>query len=737
MFKKRRRLRKKVCIWKFKCLEKPVKKQRVQITEEKVSGDNKGAVKRRNHEKNRWLVTKNHSVTHSHVRTVNGLSDSVSERKNQNVNGAIVKIAPSKKRKEVPKVDLDEESLRVWKLLMENDGSGPVETDKDKEEWWERQREIFRGRVESFLAKMHLIQGNRRFSRWKGSVTDSVVGAFLTQNVSDHLSSSAFMSVAARFPAKWQISRKKNSKSEKKQEKKTHWEQVRKSNCKTGSTKTDENCMDAVDWDAVRRCTIEELANVIAKRGMNNMLAEKIKDFLDRMYKDHGTLDLEWLRYAPPDVAKEFLLSFDRMGLKSVECIRLLTLHHHAFPVDTNVGRVATRLGWVPLQPLPDALRIHLLNAYPMVDTIQKYLYPRLCTLDQRTLYELHYQLITFGKVFCTKIKPNCNACPMKAECRHYASAVAASRPALPGSVSNVTSITPVGSEQNCSMFSMTTSSSGSSDHVKTCDPIIEVPSSPEPEINDTQPIIGDIEDLCVESDDEIPIIQLNVEEFRETLKNTHNISLPEGDEPKALVALYEESTTFRVARAKFITKLRTFHIVYELPDSHPILAGFDKREDDDPSPYLLRVWHPDELPKSLENTENRASNSCNDDQEETFKGTILIPCRTANRGKFPLNGTYFQVNEVFADYETSHFPIDIPSHMLRKLTTRALGCGLSTTSIFKGLSRGDIMHLFWRGSICVRSFNRKTRQADNLHKRLYMSKTKTIIAAENRKSKR
>ncbi|RRT50396.1 hypothetical protein B296_00051772, partial [Ensete ventricosum] len=41
---------------------------------------------------------------------------------------------------------------------------------------------------------------DRRFSRWKGSVVDSVVGVFLTQNVSDHLSSSAFMALAARFP---------------------------------------------------------------------------------------------------------------------------------------------------------------------------------------------------------------------------------------------------------------------------------------------------------------------------------------------------------------------------------------------------------------------------------------------------------------------------------------------------------------------------------------------------------
>ncbi|XP_071696794.1 DNA glycosylase/AP lyase ROS1-like [Rutidosis leptorrhynchoides] len=902
--------------------------------------------------------------------------------RDQNVNGAVVKVGPTKKRKEIPKVNLDKESLRVWKLLMENDGSEPVEeTDKDKEEWWEKQREIFRGRVDSFIAKMHLIQGDRRFSPWKGSVTDSVVGVYLTQNVTDHLSSSAFMSVAARFPAKSrtkeivdrgedafrqeldtsscvdasgvtpimepnqdsvsnpspvacsqestatglctinnpcadvsdatpfvdpnkdsvsvptlaacsqesvssnnlvidclvknnemehadvsnttpilahdkpnvngnsdnfrerieleevdflkqfcksdasesQVIREgqssesvnsvslpdlndvvseipsesvgqrkstleeepevanplydllsevileqevnavhindhqrlkkktletgssgKKNKSEKKQEKKVDWEEVRKRYCKTGDVETDENYMDAVDWDAVRRATVEELANIIVKRGMNNVLAGKIKDFLDRMYKDHGTHDLEWLRDVPPDMAKEFLLSIEGIGLKSVECIRLLTLHHHAFPVDTNVGRVATRLGWVPLQPLPDAVQIHLLNAYPMVDTIQKYLYPRLITLDQRTLYELHYQLITFGKVFCTKIKPNCDACPMRAECRHYASAVASGRLALPGSeeTSNVTSIVSVENEQNHSKFVTPTShfdiqggNSGSSYH----DPIIEVPSSPEPEIKDTQPIIGDIEDLFIDSDDEIPFIQLNVEEFRETLKDTietHNIpNLSEDDKTKALVALIAETNTFRVPRMKFVARSRTFHLVHELPDSHPILAGFHEREDDDPSPYLLRVWHPDELPKPLENTENTACNSYNGDQEETYKGTILIPCRTANRGKFPLNGTYFQVNEVFADDETSRFPIDVPSHLLHNLTTRTLGCGSSATSIFRGLSTGVIQRLFWRGSICVRSFNRKTRQPNGLHKRLYMSSTKSVVAANNGKS--
>ncbi|XP_052172688.1 DNA glycosylase/AP lyase ROS1-like isoform X2 [Diospyros lotus] len=49
---------------------------------------------------------------------------------------------------------------------------------------------------------MHLVQGDRRFSPWKGSVVDSVIGVFLTQNVSDHLSSSAFMSIGALYPLK-------------------------------------------------------------------------------------------------------------------------------------------------------------------------------------------------------------------------------------------------------------------------------------------------------------------------------------------------------------------------------------------------------------------------------------------------------------------------------------------------------------------------------------------------------
>ncbi|GFY81364.1 HhH-GPD base excision DNA repair family protein [Actinidia rufa] len=113
--------------------------------------------------------------------------------------GAVVPFEGSfdaaRKRRQRTKVE-----NRVLKLLVENiNDEGHDGTDEAKAKWWENEQRVFRGRADSFIARMFLVQGDRRFSPWKGSVLDSVVGVFLTQNVSDHLSSSAFMSLAAKF----------------------------------------------------------------------------------------------------------------------------------------------------------------------------------------------------------------------------------------------------------------------------------------------------------------------------------------------------------------------------------------------------------------------------------------------------------------------------------------------------------------------------------------------------------
>ncbi|KAL3518486.1 hypothetical protein ACH5RR_021075 [Cinchona calisaya] len=790
-------------------------------------------------------------------------------REQDTMHGSLIPYKGRKSKQPTPKVDLDPETMRVWNMLMGIDGSEETTQNNDeKEKWWEEQRDMFHNRVDSFIARMHLIQGNRCFSRWKGSVVDSVVGVFLTQNVSDHLSSSAFMSLASRFPLTSKsndlhdedratplsqesigsnieveglindVDSKQPYPSQTKQHNnqellgkgnlvsitedlafcsvgdgRLNTSEVQEfSSCQTDSTKaisssqtgenkavtrglegitcdcsaslsscqvcdgcslkekviTEDNVssnnmhqggrkgkktkkndnesiktrrkkemkenpidwdelrktyskgrsnlggtMDSVDWEKVRCATVEEISGVISQRGMHNIIGRRIKNFLVRIVKDHGRIDLEWLRDVPPDKAKEYLLSIDGIGLKSVECIRLLTLHHHAFPVDTNVGRIAVRLGWVPLQPLPEGVEIDLLNNYPLVDAIQKYLWPRLCKLPQRKLYELHYQMITFGKVFCTKKLPNCNACPLKAECRHFASAFARAKLRLPGPQEKnlVRTNAPNMVNDDVSRHAIQSTvplleDSHSESFYGSCDPIIEIPASPEPQCTETRE--RDIEDLYYDSDGEIPAIRLNTEEFRENLMNFIQDTnlLPEGDMSKALVVLTPKAASIPAPKLRTVSRLRTVHHVYELPDSHPLLAEFEKREPDDPCPYLFAIWLSDD---ALE-----------EHNDQTVSGTILIPCRTANRGSFPLNGTYFQVNEVFADDESSKCPISVPRKWLWNLPRRAMYCGASATSIFRGLELPKTQYCFWRGFVCVRGFDRKTRAPSILQKRLH-----------------
>ncbi|CAM0950773.1 unnamed protein product [Alopecurus aequalis] len=520
-----------------------------------------------------------------------------------------------------------------------------------------------------------------------------------------------------------------------------------------GHEERGQNAKDVLDWETIRQINVKEISDTIRERGMNNMLAQRIQAFLNRLVTDHGAIDLEWLRHVDPDKAKEYLLSIRGLGLKSVECVRLLTLHHMAFPVDTNVGRICVRLGWVPLQPLPESLQLHLLELYPMLENIQKYLWPRLCKLDQRTLYELHYQMITFGKVFCTKSKPNCNACPMRAECKHFASAFASARLALPGpeEKSLVTPGNPIAAESCHQPYTSYRPvnqldwNAHAHDHVlDNRQPIIEEPASPEPEPETAEIKESAIEDSFFEDPEEIPTIKLNFEEFAQNLKNymqVNNIEIEDADMSSALVAITPEAASIPTPRLKNISRLRTEHQVYELPDSHPLLEGYDRREPDDPCPYLLSIWTPGETaqstdaPKTSCNShesgklcDSSACFSCNsirEAQAQKVRGTILVPCRTAMRGSFPLNGTYFQVNEVFADHDSSRNPVDVPRRWIWDLPKRTVYFGTSTPSIFKGLTTEEIQHCFWRGFVCVRGFDRISRAPKPLYARLHFPASK------------
>ncbi|KAJ6892563.1 hypothetical protein NC651_025690 [Populus alba x Populus x berolinensis] len=166
-------------------------------------------------------------------------------------------------------------------------------------------------------------------------------------------------------------------------------------------------------------------------------------------------------------------------------------------------------------------------------------------------------------------------------------------------------------------------------------------------------------------------------------------------------------------------------------------VTQMDRREPDDPSPYLLAIWTPGETANSIEppdqQCQSRESNklcdektcfSCNSIREansQTVRGTLLIPCRTAMRGSFPLNGTYFQVNEMFADHESSLNPIDVPRSLIWNLPRRIVYFGTSVSSIFKGF-------------VCVRGFDQKTRAPRPLKARLHFPASRLVKTKNEKK---
>ncbi|KAL0369568.1 UNVERIFIED_CONTAM: DNA glycosylase/AP lyase ROS1 [Sesamum angustifolium] len=570
--------------------------------------------------------------------------------RNQIAHGALVpskgKFDPSTRRKPLPKVDLDAETMRVWNLLMENNGTDDTEQeDDDKAKYWKKQREIFDGRVDSFIARMHLIQGDRRFSPWKGSVVDSVGWSFpdsksrfppptvTEQNGFDDRSDCVIderkevkiaetpsgkceeLSMMENYPSsssppnevgvdsnnhvgvdlekEMKLPSRPNPRQERKGRlkinKKTQsiGDDLRKSISHGSSRNRTYQTMDSVNWEAVRQAKVEELAKVIMERGMNNVLAGRIKGSIDRIVRDHGSIDLEWLRDVPQNKRE---------------------------------------------------IRVPLSDDY-------------------------------FWKGFSVRKRqrPNCNACPMRGECRHFASAFASSRLRLEGSKgentapeSSVASIKDTtdrlcieGSKgQNTAPEYSVASIQDTTDHISppkfsivdgdcsegvynscNCEPIVEMPLSPEPEYTGTVEI--DIEDLYCDSDDEIPTIKLNGEVFRE---NVLTFMGEEDGISKALVTLSPETASIPMPKLKYIGRLRTVHHVYEIPDSHPLLAGFEKREPDDPCPYLLAVWTTDESTSSSQEPRkacNCQKSTCDmstcsgqtvqNENDWTVQGTILV----------------------------------------------------------------------------------------------------------------
>ena len=104
--------------------------------------------------------------------------------------------------------------------------------------------------------------------------------------------------------------------------------------------------------------------------------------------------------------AEAYLLSLPGVGPKTAACVLVFSMGRAAFPIDTHVHRVATRLGWIPANTAAD-------QAYRLLG-------PR---VPPDIRYDLHLAMITHGRTVCRAQRPQCGACILRDLCAYGSAA--------------------------------------------------------------------------------------------------------------------------------------------------------------------------------------------------------------------------------------------------------------------------------------------------------------------------
>jgi endonuclease-3 len=156
------------------------------------------------------------------------------------------------------------------------------------------------------------------------------------------------------------------------------------------------------DWDEVLAAPVARLADTIRSGGIADQKARRIQQILAAIQAREGRIDLSRLHELDDAAVGAYLTALPGVGPKTAACVLVFAMGRPAFPVDTHVHRIATRLGWIP--PRTTAER-----AYRVLSP----------AVPAELRYDLHIALIVHGRTVCKAQRPHCAACVLRGLCRY------------------------------------------------------------------------------------------------------------------------------------------------------------------------------------------------------------------------------------------------------------------------------------------------------------------------------
>jgi endonuclease III len=189
---------------------------------------------------------------------------------------------------------------------------------------------------------------------WREDPLDGLIRTILSQNTSDVNSSRAFAALKAAYPT----------------------------------------------WARAAAAPARSIERVIRKGGLARVKSRRIRAVLRAVRQREGRYDLGVLRRLDRAAAEARLSGLSGVGPKTRACVLLFCCGKDAFPVDTHVHRVASRLGLIP--PGADAARAHVILGG---------------SLPAGRALDLHLNLVRLGRESCRPRAPRCAGCPLSAGC--------------------------------------------------------------------------------------------------------------------------------------------------------------------------------------------------------------------------------------------------------------------------------------------------------------------------------
>jgi endonuclease-3 len=210
-----------------------------------------------------------------------------------------------------------------------------------------------RARAQRIFRRLVEFYGRPSWGQSKSPV-DELIATILSQNTNDANRDRAFRSLKARFPA----------------------------------------------WEDVLAAPVSEVVEAIRPAGLGPQKGPRIQSVLYTIKKEHGRIELDFLRDRTPQEARKWLRNLPGVGPKTAAIVMLFSLEMPAFPVDTHIHRVTGRLGLRPERMTAEAAHDHLADLF-----------------DPGQYGAAHLNLIRLGRKVCHARNPDCPHCPLRRMC--------------------------------------------------------------------------------------------------------------------------------------------------------------------------------------------------------------------------------------------------------------------------------------------------------------------------------